>query len=214
MLRDKFKVCGHLYLVSLPRNVAILTPMPERPYDLPVTATIQPPTPKVSNLRPDPVWFLVLLLLTVLACGRGPQGPVQPQEVFGVLLGGTVQELKAVHSGMDIPLRQVGENIYSAAVTVATLGSFEVVKVTYTGSAGRLEQLDIQLAGDVEARLEKFIDRKYSYDVPQREELERRYRWVGNIGEKDHYWLLPGMAVIVLGGKDETRLVFRLKKGS
>jgi len=122
-----------------------------------------------------------------------------------------MQDLKAVHSGLDIPLQQVDDNIYAASVMVATLGSFEVVKVTYTGSAGRLEQVDVQLTGDVEISLEKFIDRKYGYDVLQRQELERRYRWIGNIGDKDHYWPLPGVAVIILGNKNGTRLVFRVK---
>jgi len=169
-----------------------------------MTDTIQPPALKVF-----PVIFLFLLM--VLACGRGGQGPAKPQEVLGVVLGGTMQDLKAVHSRMDIPLQQVDDNTYSASVIVATLGSFEVVKVTYSGSAGRLEQIEIQLAGDVETRLENFIDRKYGSDVPQRRELERRYRWVGNIGDKDHYWTLPGMAVIILGDEDATRLVFRVK---
>jgi hypothetical protein len=170
-----------------------------------MTTTIRSPTPKV------PPFIFLLFLLTVLACERGGKGPAQPQEVFGVVLGGTMQDLKGVHSEMEISLQQVAENIFSASVMIAPLGSFEVVKVTYTGSAGRLEQIEVHLAGDVEKRLENFIDQKYGYDVAQRQELERRYRWIGNIGDKDHYWTMSGMAVIILGDKDETRLVFRVK---
>jgi len=192
------------YLFSTYLCFPLLTPVPVGPYDPTMTDTIQPPAPKVFPV-------ILLFLLTVLACGRGGQGPAQPQEVFGVVLGGTMQDLKAVHSGLDIPLQQVDDDTYSAPVMAAALGSFEVVKVTYTGSAGRLKQIDVQLAGDVEINLERYIDRKYGYDVLQRQELERRYRWIGNIGDKDHYWTLPGMAVIILGHKDETRLVFRIK---
>jgi len=153
----------------------------------------------------------LILLIFLFACSRGGGVPGKPVEVFGVVLGGSMDEVVSTHTAKDLPLQHMENGSLASKATLAPVGSFQVSRVEYSGSAGILDQIEIHIVGDVESELAIFLDGEFDYDAAQRQAEEEKFRWVGNIGERDHYWLLPDMAIIVLGGDEETVLFFRFK---
>jgi hypothetical protein len=154
----------------------------------------------------------LILLVFLFACSRGGGLPGKPVEVFGVILGGSMDEIVSIHTGKNLPLQHMENGSLASPATLAPIGSFHVTRVEYSGSAGILDQIEIHIEGDVESELAVFLDIEFDYNVPQRQAEEQKFRFIGTIGERDHYWLLPDIAIIVLGGDDETVLFFRQKK--
>jgi hypothetical protein len=136
---------------------------------------------------------------------------VRPQEVLGVKLGGSVDELKAVYQENRLSLKKTGEDRYVSADTAKPLTDLPVTGVSYQISSGVLRVMEVNFRGDVSHALQALLDEEYSTDPGLRQQSEQKQRFIGTIGEKDHYWLLPDMVVMVSVKRKETRLIYSLK---
>lgn len=159
-------------------------------------------------MKIQPVFLLILV--TVFACSQGTKVPVRPREVLGVKLGGSVQELKAVYKENRLSLQGAAEDRYESADTAKPITGLPVAGVSYRISSGILRVVEVSFKGDVSDDLQTFIDEEYSIDPGPRQLLEQKQRFIGTIGENDHYWLLPDMAVMVVVNRGETRLIYSL----
>ena len=164
------------------------------------------------------VWFLfrrcsftILIFLTLFACTQGTKGPVRPQEVLGVKLGGSVEELKAVYKENRLSLQRAAEDRYVSTYTAKSLEGLSAFGVSYQVSSGVLHVVEVNFKGNVSNELEALLDEEYSTDPGLRQQLEQKQRFIGTIGENDHYWLLPDMGVMVIVNRGETRLIYSLK---
>ena len=136
---------------------------------------------------------------------------MRPREVLGVKLGGTVQELTAVYKENRLSLQKAGEDRYVSVDAVKPLADLPVVEVSYQVSSGVLRMMEVNFRGNVSDDLQTLIDKEYSTDPVPRKNLEQKQRFIGTIGENDHYWLLPDMTVMVAVKSGETRLIYSLK---
>jgi hypothetical protein len=153
----------------------------------------------------------LLILVTVFACSNRANVPVRPQEVLGVKLGGSVDELKAVYQEKRLSLEKTAEDRYVSADTAKPLTDLPVTGVSYQISSGVLRVMEVNFRGDVSYALQAFLDEEYSTDPGLRLQSEQKQRFIGTIGENDHYWLLPDMVVMVSVKREETRLIYSLK---
>lgn len=154
---------------------------------------------------------LLLILVTTLACLRvtPPQGG--PRDVLGVTLGGPAGDLETVYRQKGLPLTREGEGDYVSADVVDPPAGLKVKGVSYRVSSGLVRTMEVSFAGDVSGALQTFIDGKYGIDPARRLQFEQKQRFVGTIGEEDHFWQLPDMGVMVIVRKDGTRLIYDLK---
>jgi hypothetical protein len=136
---------------------------------------------------------------------------VRPQEVLGVKLGGSVEELKAVYEENRLSLQKTAEDTYLSADTAKPLTGLSVAGVSYRISSRILRVMEVNFMGDVSNALQAFLDEEYSTDPGLRQQSEQKQRFIGTIGENDHYWLLPDMVVMVVVQREETRLIYSLK---
>ena len=153
----------------------------------------------------------LLILLAGFACSQGTTLTVRPQDVLGVKLGGSVEELKTVYKENRLSLQGAGEDRYVSAETASSLEGLLASGVSYQVSSGVLHVVEVNFKGDVSNELEALLDEEYSTDPGLRQQLEQKQRFIGTIGENDHYWLLPDMGVMVIVKKEETRLIYSLK---
>jgi len=171
--------------------------------------TPDPPTSFGCDVKIQTVSLLILI--AVFACSQGANVPVRPREVLGVKLGGTVQELTAVYKENRLSLQKAGEDRYVSVDAVKPLADLPVVEVSYQVSSGVLRMMEVNFRGNVSDDLQTLIDKEYSTDPVPRKNLEQKQRFIGTIGENDHYWLLPDMTVMVAVKSGETRLIYSLK---
>jgi len=136
---------------------------------------------------------------------------VRPQAVLGMKLGGSAQELKTVYKENRLPLRVIAEDRYESADTARPVTGLPVAGVSYRISSGVLRVVEVNFKGDVSNDLQTLLDDEFSTDPGLRQRLEQKQRFIGTIGENDHYWLLPDMAVMVIVKRSETRLIYSLK---
>jgi len=156
--------------------------------------------------------FLYSLIAVVLStCSFSEKSPLQPREIFGVMLGGSVEELEAAYGEKKLPLTQTAGDRYESSDTVTPLDRFRINRIEYHISSGVLSRIEATLESPVISDIVRFIDRKYSYDFVKREEFENRLRWVGNIGDEDHVWFFPDMGIVLIVDRDATRLIYNLK---
>jgi len=153
----------------------------------------------------------LLVLVTVLACSQGAKVTVRPRDVFGVKLGGSVQELRAVYTENRLSLQEADEDRYVSVDVVKPLAGLPVVEVSYQISSGALRVMEVSFRGDVSNELQSLIDEEFSTDSALRQQSEQKQRFIGTIGENDHYWLLPDMTIMVIVKEGETRLIYSLK---
>ncbi len=156
--------------------------------------------------------FLYSLLAVVLsACSFSEKSPLQPQEVLGVMLGGSVQELEAGYGDKKLPLTRIAGDKYESSDAVQPLDGFRVNRIEYYISSGVLNRIEATLVSPTVSDLEAFINKEYSYDSSQHQEYENKLRWIGNIGGEDHVWFFPGMGIFLLVDKNTTTLIYSLK---
>ncbi len=156
--------------------------------------------------------FLYSLIAVVLsACSFSGKSPPQPREIFGVMLGGSVEKLEAAYGEKKLPLARIAGDRYESSDAVLPLDLFRINRIEYYISSGVLSRIEATLESPVVSDIVKFIDRKYSYDFVKRQEFENRLRWVGNIGDEDHVWFLPDMGIVLLADKNATKLIYNLK---
>lgn len=158
--------------------------------------------------------FIPLLLLIIAvfsACSRGAEVPGHPRSVLGVKLGGSIEELKAVYRENDLLLRRTADDRYVSTETVELPAGLSASGVSYRLSSGILRVVEVDFEKDVSDELQAFIDEEYSIDPGLRQQQEQKQRFIGTIGEKDHFWLLPDMGVMVIIRGNETRLIYSLK---
>ena len=136
---------------------------------------------------------------------------MRPQEVLGVKLGGSVAELKAVYKENRLSLQRAAEDRYVSTYTAKSLEGLSASGVNYHISSGVLHVVEVNFKGDFSNELEVLLDEEYSTDPGLRQQLEQKQRFIGTIGENDHYWLLPDMGVMVIVNRGETRLIYSLK---
>jgi hypothetical protein len=153
----------------------------------------------------------LLILVTVFACSKGTKVAVRPQDVLGVMLGGSVEELEAVYKENRLSLRKAAEDRYVSADTAKPLADLPVTGISYQISSGVLRVVEVNFRGDVSNALQALIDEEYSTDPGLRQQSEQKQRFIGTIGENDHYWLLPDMVVMVVVKREETWLIYNLK---
>jgi hypothetical protein len=154
---------------------------------------------------------LILIVGLTLACTRGGDVAVSSQKVLGVTLGGTAQELQTLYRQSGLSLNKISEDRYESSVTVDPPAGLHVVSVSYQVSSGTLRTVEASFAGDVIGKLQTFIDEKYGIDPAWRLQLEQKQRFIGTIGEDDHYWQLPDMSIMVIARKGMTLLIYNLK---
>jgi hypothetical protein len=153
----------------------------------------------------------LLIFVVIFACSQGAKVTVRPREVLGVTLGGSVQELKAVYKENQLSLQKADEDRYVSVDAVKPLAGLTIVEVSYQISSGVLQVIKIRIRGDVSGKLQALIEEEFSTDPGLRQQLEQKQRFIGTIGENDHYWLLPDMTVMVIVKRGETRLIYSLK---
>lgn len=136
---------------------------------------------------------------------------MRPQEVLGVKLGGSVEELKAVYEENRLSLQKASEDRYVSVDAAKPLTGLSVAGVSYRISSGVLRVMEVNFRGDVSNALQALLDEEYSTDPGLRQQSEQKQRFIGTIGENDHYWLLPDMVVMVVVQREETRLIYSLK---
>ena len=153
----------------------------------------------------------LLILLAGFACSQGTTLTVRPQDVLGVKLGGSVEELKAVYKENRLSLQRAAEDRYVSAETVNPREGLLASGVSYQISSGVLQVVEVNFKGNISNELEVLLDEEYSTDRGLRQQLEQKQRFIGTIGENDHYWLLPDMGVMVIVNREETRLIYSLK---
>ncbi len=122
-----------------------------------------------------------------------------------------MDELKAVYQENRLSLKKTGEDRYVSADTAKPLTDLPVTGVSYQISSGVLRVMEVNFRGDVSSALQAFLDEEYSTDPGLRQQSEQKQRFIGTIGEKDHYWLLPDMVVMVSVKRKGTRLIYSLK---
>lgn len=152
-----------------------------------------------------------MILVATLACSRGAPPTGRPQEVLGVALGGSAGDLEAAYRISGLSLTREGEGRYLSEDAVEPPAGLQVEGVSYRVSSGVMRTVEATFAGDVSRELQTFIDEKYGVDAARRLQFEQRQRFIGTIGEKDHFWQFPDMGVMILVRKDETRLIYDLK---
>jgi hypothetical protein len=152
-----------------------------------------------------------LVILTIFACSQGTGVPAHPQEVLGVTLGGSLEELEAVYNKNRLALQKTSKDSYVSGGAVKPLAGLPEVEINHQIVLGVLHAVEVIFEGDVSDELQALLDEKYSEDPVLRQQLEQKQRFIGTIGEKDHYWLLPDMAVMVVVKMGETRLIYSLK---
>ena len=156
--------------------------------------------------------FLYSLIAIVLAaCSFSGKSPPQPQKVLGVMLGGSVQELKTAYGDRKLPLTQTDDDRYESSDAVQPLEGFRINRVEYYISSGVLGRVEAILESPTVSDIEAFIDKEYSYDPGNRREFEDRLRWTGNIGDEDHIWFFSDMGIVLIVDKNATRLIYSLK---
>ena len=153
----------------------------------------------------------LLIFVAIVACTQGAKVTVRPREVLGVKLGGSVQELRAVYTENRLSLQETVEDRYGSVDVVKPLAGLPMVEVSYQASSGVLRVMEVSFRGDVSNELQALIDEEYSTDPGLRQQSEQKQRFIGTIGENDHYWLLPDMTVMVVVKGGETRLIYSLK---
>ncbi len=151
------------------------------------------------------------LQFSLHACGHVPM-QTQTHDVLGVVLGGSMEDLKAIYNDRKLPFQRMSRNRYTSTETIESLEGFQVSRVEYQGAHGLLEIIEIHIEGDSASEMEVLLDEKYSYDSVQRKDLEERYSFIGTIGEKDHFWSFENLGIVVLSGKETTKLIYRHKK--
>ncbi len=154
---------------------------------------------------------LFLIIIAAFACSQGATVSRRPQKVLGVKLGGSVDELKTVYEENGLSLRETAEDRYVSADVAKLPAGLPVAGVSYQVSSGVVRTMEVNFTGDFSGELQIFIDEEYSTDPGQRQQLEQKQRFIGTIGENDHYWLLPDMGVMVIVRQGETRLIYNLK---
>ena len=149
--------------------------------------------------------FVTLIALalqfSLYACGHVPM-QTQTQDVLGIVLGGSMEDLKTIYNDRKLPFQRISRNRYTSTETIEPLEGFQVSRVEYQGAYGLLEIIEIHIEGDLASELEVLLDEKYSYDSIQRKGLEERYSFIGTIGEGDHFWSFENLGIVVLSGKD------------
>ncbi len=156
--------------------------------------------------------LITLIILLLPACRQAGPGPAEPRRVLGVTLGGSAKELVAEYGARGLALDRAAEGRYVSASVLDPPPDLRIIGVEYQLTGGVLARIEVTVKGDAAGDLEQFLDKQYSYDTSQRVELEQRHRWIGNIGERDHYWSLQGMSIVVVGSEGSTRLVYLLKQ--
>ncbi len=151
------------------------------------------------------------LQFSLHACERVPM-QTQSQDVLGVVLGDSMEDLKAIYNDRKLPFQKISRNRYTSTETIEPLEGFQVSRVEYQGTRGLLEIIEIHIEGDLASELEVLLDEKYSYDSVQRKGLEERYSFIGTIAVGDHYWSFANLGIVVLSGKETTKLIYRHKK--
>jgi len=153
----------------------------------------------------------LLIFVSIVACTQGAKITERPRVVLGVKLGGSVQELRAVYTENRLSLQEADEDRYVSVDVVKPLAGLPVVEVSYQISSGALRVMEVSFRGDVSNELQSLIDEEFSTDSALRQQSEQKQRFIGTIGENDHYWLLPDMTVMVVVKGGETRLIYSLK---
>jgi hypothetical protein len=171
-------------------------------------ALCDPPI-KGCNVKIQTVFLLIFV--TVFACSQGTKVTVRPQAVLGVKLGGSVQELKTVYKENQLSLQKAAEDRYLSVDIVKPQGVLPVVEVSYQISSGILQVMEVSFRGNVSDELQALIDEEHSTDPGPRQLSEQKQRFIGTIGEYDHYWLLPDMTIMVIVKGGDTRLIYSLK---
>lgn len=154
---------------------------------------------------------ILFTLLTILACSRGTVVTGSSREVLGVSLGGSIAELETVYKEGGLSLSQENKDTYWSVDAVHPPEGLRVERVSYRTSSGVVSTVEVSFAGDVSDKLQTFIDGEYGIDPARRLQFEQKQRFIGTIGEKDHFWQLPDMGVMVVVSRDETRLIYDLK---
>jgi hypothetical protein len=118
---------------------------------------------------------LILIVGLALACTRGADVAVSPQNVLGVTLGGTAQELQTLYRQSGLSINKISEDRYESSVTVDPPAGLHVVSVSYQVSSGTVRTVEASFAGDFIGELQTFIDEKYGIDPAWR--LQLRNPW-------------------------------------
>jgi len=152
-----------------------------------------------------------LILVTIFACSQGTRVPARPLEVMGVTLGGSLEELEAVYNVSRLVLQKASKDSYVSGGAVKPLAGLPETGVNYQVTLDVLNVVEVNYMGNVSDELQALLDEEYSVDPVLRQQLEQKQRFIGIIGENDHYWLLPDMTVMVIVKGGETRLAYSLK---
>ncbi len=160
-------------------------------------------------MRHVSVCLLIALVLT--ACSFSEKTISKPQEVLGVTLGGSLEELKEAYIERKLSLTKTTGGGYGSSDALQPVGAIKIKRVEYQFSSGVLDSIELTFDRSAASDIEKFIDREYSYDSVKRREFEDRLRFVGNIGDDDHVWFLESMGVVLRAEKNEILLIYSLK---
>ncbi|UCG38590.1 MAG: hypothetical protein JSV00_10560, partial [bacterium] len=134
-----------------------------------------------------------------------------PRKVLGVLLGGSVQDLETAYADRGVPLRRTEKETWSSPFALEAPEGLAVERIEYRGSGSVVDRIEVHLPAGSVSELERLLDETYSYDEKGRREMEQRYRWIGTIGDDDHFWSLDGMGIVVTERDGGTRLIFSLR---